>query len=142
MAKRSTIGENPLDAVLRDNPLDTVVPEVAAAGLGRQRWPEIMAALQGQVEALSHGLAQVQAEMARVQDELRRAHGEMPALQKEVGRLNGEVAALKGFDSKALAAEMAQVKSQLSAIGEHVARFMASSRPPSDLPWWMGKKKA
>ncbi len=31
MAKRSTIGENPLDAVNQDHPLDTVVPDRSAA---------------------------------------------------------------------------------------------------------------
>ncbi len=30
MAKRSTIGENPLDAVMPENPLDTVVPDLSA----------------------------------------------------------------------------------------------------------------
>ena len=42
MAKRSTIGENPLDAVNQENPLDTVVPDLSAvasdpAGGNRRR---------------------------------------------------------------------------------------------------------
>ena len=43
MAKRSTIGENPLDAVNQENPLDTVVPDLSAvtrAGRG-QPAPEV-----------------------------------------------------------------------------------------------------
>ena len=43
MAKRSTIGENPLDAVNQEHPLDTVVPDLSvAARSGRgQPAPEI-----------------------------------------------------------------------------------------------------
>ena len=40
MAKRSTIGENPLDAVNHEHPLDTVVPDLSAAartGRGNRR---------------------------------------------------------------------------------------------------------
>ena len=37
MAKRSTIGENPLDAVNHEHPLDTVVPDLSArTGRGRE----------------------------------------------------------------------------------------------------------
>ena len=40
MAKRSTIGENPLDAVNQEHPLDTVVPDLSAvARTGRGQPP-------------------------------------------------------------------------------------------------------
>ena len=44
MAKRSTIGENPLDAVNQENPLDSVVPDLSAVTRGgrgnrRRKWP-------------------------------------------------------------------------------------------------------
>ena len=40
MAKRSTIGENPLDAVNQEHPLDTVVPDLSGrTGRGnRRKW--------------------------------------------------------------------------------------------------------
>ena len=44
MAKRSTIGENPLDAVIRENPLDTVVPDLSVVTkAGRMAAPELAA---------------------------------------------------------------------------------------------------
>ena len=43
MAKRSTIGENPLDAVNQENPLDSVVPDRSAMTRGGrgQSAPEV-----------------------------------------------------------------------------------------------------
>ena len=58
MAKRSTIGENPLDAVNQEHPLDTVVPDLsAAARTGRgQPPPEVSPEVQARLAELEAGL--------------------------------------------------------------------------------------
>ena len=57
MAKRSTIGENPLDAPVADNPLDTVLP---GAGMASRT-----ARVEERLDLLEAGLAGLQAEAAR-----------------------------------------------------------------------------
>ena len=58
MAKRSTIGENPLDAVNQEHPLDTVVPDLSvAARSGRgQPAPELAPEVQERLQELEAGL--------------------------------------------------------------------------------------
>ena len=66
MAKRSTIGENPLDAVNQENPLDTVVPDrsaVARTGRG-QSPPEVPPEVQAHLAELEAGLKKLVTEVA------------------------------------------------------------------------------
>jgi hypothetical protein len=141
MVKRSTIGENPLDAVMQENPLDTVVPDLSAAGrTGRgQPAPEVSPAVQERLQELEAGLKTLRPEVARVQGAL----GETASLKTEVGGVKGELAKLRhevdhlkveAAAAKALQAEMTQLQDELARI--------RASAGPGDLPWWMrGKKK-
>jgi len=139
MAKRSTIGENPLDAVNHEHPLDTVVPDLsAAARTGRgpavvdpeaeARLGALEAGLKTLVAAVA-GLKTAAAEAASLKGALAGLSGELAGLRREVDQLKAEAAA-----AKALQAEVAQFKAELAQI--------RSSATPGDLPFWMrGKKK-
>ena len=66
MAKRSTIGENPLDAINQEHPLDTVVPDrsaVTRTGRG-QPPPEVDPEVQARLADLEAGLKTLRAEVA------------------------------------------------------------------------------
>lgn len=141
MAKRSTIGENPLDAVVQENPLDTVVPDLSVVAKTGRVHPtaEALAELQERVLALEAGLktqkTQVAAattavtEAASLKGALGRAQEELAGLRREVERLATEAAA-----AKALEAEVTLLKGELAHI--------RAAAGPGDLPWWMrGKKK-
>jgi len=141
MAKRSTIGENPLDAVNQENPLDTVVPDLSAmtrTGRG-QPAPEVPPEVQERLEELeaglktlrteAAGLKTVPAEAASLKGTITGLQGELAELRREVDRLKAEAAAVK-----ALQAEVTQFKAELAQI--------RASAGPGDLPFWMrGKKK-
>ena len=141
MAKRSTIGENPLDALVQENPLDTVVPDlslVAKTGRG-QPAAEVLAGMQERVLALEAGYKTLKTEMAAAKAALTAAaslknavegvQGELARLSREVEQLTAEAAA-----GKTLAAEVSRLQEELAQI-----RVAAG---PGDLPWWMrGKKK-
>ena len=65
MAKRSTIGENPLDALVQDHPLDTVVPDlsvVARTGRGHTA-AAALSELQERVVALEADLKTLKTDM-------------------------------------------------------------------------------
>jgi hypothetical protein len=141
MAKRSTIGENPLDAVNQDHPLDTVVPDLSAvARPGRgQPPPEVPPEVQAHLAALEAGLKTlvaevagfkgVAAETASLKATVAGFSGELAGLRREVDQLKAETAA-----AKALQAEVSQFKAELAQI--------RASAGPGDLPFWMrGKKK-
>ena len=113
MAKRSTIGENPLDAVNQENPLDTVVPDLSVMTRGGrgQPAPEVPPEVQARLQELEAGLKTLRTEVAGLKT--------VPA----------EAAAVK-----ALQAEVTQFKAELAQI--------RASAGPGDLPFWMrGKKK-
>lgn len=140
MAKRSTIGENPLDAVNRENPLDSVVPDLSAvARTGRGQPPALPPEVQERLQELEAGLKTVRAEVAGLKTAAAEAASlkgtiaglpnELAGLRREVDQLKAEAAAVK-----ALQAEVTQFKAE-------VAQLRASAGP-GDLPFWMrGKKK-
>ena len=141
MAKRSTIGENPLDAVNQEHPLDTVVPDLSVAargGRGQQppeASPEVQARLAEQEAGLKAlrtevaGLKTVAAEVAALKGTVAGLPGELAGVRREVALLKAEVAAVK-----ALQGEVTQLKADLAQI--------RASAGPGDLPFWMrGKKK-
>ena len=141
MAKRSTIGENPLDAVNHENPLDTVVPDlsvVARTGRG-QTPPEVPPEVQTRLAELEAGLKTLRAEVpglktaaveaASLKATIAGLSGELAGLRREADQLKTEAAA-----AKALQAEVSQFKAELAQI--------RASAGPGDLPFWMrGKKK-
>ena len=141
MAKRSTIGENPLDAVNQEHPLDTVVPDLSAAtrtGRG-QSPPEVdpevrarLADLEAAFKTLRAevaGLKTMAAEAASLKATIAGLANELAGLRREVDQLKAEAAA-----AKALQAEVTQFKADLAQI--------RASAGPGDLPFWMrGKKK-
>lgn len=140
MAKRSTIGENPLDALVQENPLDTVVPDlsiVTKTGRGQQA-AEALAEIQERVLAMEGGLktlgTQVAAtkaaamETASLKGAVDKAQVELAQLRREVDQLTALAAA-----GKALAAEVALLKEELAQI--------RAATGPGDLPWWMRGKK-
>ena len=90
MAKRSTIGENPLDAVNQENPLDSVVPDLAAVtrtGRG-QPPPEVSPEVQARLQELEAGLKTLMTQVAG----LKTLAGEAAALKGTVAGLPGEIA--------------------------------------------------
>ena len=141
MAKRSTIGENPLDAVNQENPLDTLVPDLSAmtrTGRG-QPPPEVPPEVQARLAELEAGLKALRTEAAglkttageaaSLKSTINQSQGELAGLRREVEALKAEAAAVK-----ALQAELTQLKAELAQI--------RASAGPGDLPFWMrGKKK-
>jgi ribosomal protein L29 len=138
MAKRSTIGENPLDAVNQEHPLDTVVPDRSARS-GRGQPPEVDPEVQARLAELEAGLKTLRAEMTGLKTAAAEAaalkatiaglSGEVTGLRREVDQLKAEAAA-----AKALQAEVIQFKAELAQL--------RASAAPGDLPFWMrGKKK-
>jgi hypothetical protein len=140
MAKRSTIGENPLDAVNQEHPLDTVVPDLSAVTrTGRGQPPEVdpevlarLAELEGGLKTLRAevaGLKAAAAEAAALKATIAGLPGELAGLRREVDQLKVEAAA-----AKALQAEVTRFKAELDQV--------RASAGPGDLPFWMrGKKK-
>ena len=141
MAKRSTIGENPLDAVNQEHPLDTVVPDlsVAARGGRGQSPPEVSPEVQARLQELEAGLKALRTEVAglkattgegaSVKGTVTQLQGELAGLRREVEAFKAEAPAIK-----ALQAEVTQFKGDLAQI--------RASAGPGDLPFWMrGKKK-
>jgi hypothetical protein len=141
MAKRSTIGENPLDAMIQDHPLDSVVPDLSvAAKTGRgQAGVGALNELQARVVALEAGSKTLKTEVmagytaattaaASLKGALSGMQEELARVRREVERLAGEAAA-----TKALAAEVTLLKEELAQI--------RAAAGPGDLPWWMRGKK-
>jgi len=131
MAKRSTIGENPLDAPVAENPLDTMLPGPEAANR--------TARVEERLDLLEAGLAGFQAEAARVK-------GLEPGISREAVQLKTEMASLKGEVARLqaalplLQAEMAPLKAEVAGLKAEMAQLRARMTP-SDLPWWMGGRK-
>jgi peptidoglycan hydrolase CwlO-like protein len=124
MAKRSTIGENPLDVVRSESPLDAVVPGPSAPAVGR---PHLPAEVLQRLERLESGLKNAGAEGAQLK-------GELAALKSEGARDRAELAQLKP--------ELARLAAELAALRDELNQLQAALRTPSDLPWWMrGRKK-
>ena len=72
MAKRPTIGENPLDAVMAETPLDTVLPMGGpqAARLPEEPSPEVkkrLAALEAEVKALKGEISLLKGKLQEMQ---------------------------------------------------------------------------
>ena len=83
MAKRSTIGENPLDAVSQEHPLDTVVPDLSARTGRGQPPPEVDPEVQARLAELEAGLKTLRAEMTG----LKTAAAEAAALKGTIAGL-------------------------------------------------------
>ena len=141
MAKRSTIGENPLDAVIQEHPLNTVVPDLSAAARGGrgQAAPEVDPEVKAHLQEMEAGLKTLAAEVAG----LKAAAADAAALKASVAVLPNELAGLRrevdqlkaeAATAKALQAEVTQFKAELAQL--------RASAAPGDLPFWMrGKKK-
>jgi len=138
MAKRSTIGENPLDAVNHEHPLDTVVPDLSVVARTGRGQPAVGPEVQARVAELEAGLKTLVAEVARYKTAAAEAvslkatiaalSGELAGVRREVDQLKVEAAA-----AKALQAEVTQFKAELAQI--------RASAAPGDLPFWMRGKK-
>ncbi len=96
MAKRRTIGENPLDAVTPGTPLDVVVPDPQAApraGRGRaeEELREKMAQLAKETGARLGQMAQETREaLARLEAEILAVKGEVAQLRAELLKLQAK----------------------------------------------------
>jgi predicted nuclease with TOPRIM domain len=131
MAKRSTIGENPLDAERSESPLDAVVPDLSAPRLGRAQ--ELATEVKERLEKMEAGLkaavaeaAQLRGWIAPLKDEAARATADAAQLKSELARLSGEMNRLKG---------------ELDGLKAEWSQLRAAGRMPSDIPWWMGGRK-
>ena len=141
MAKRSTIGENPLDAVIQEHPLNTVVPDLSAVTRGgrgqppaevdpevKARLEELEVVLKGLVSEVA-GLKTAAAEAASLKGTIAGLPDELAGLRREIDQLKAEAGA-----AKALQAEVIRFKAELAQL--------RASAAPGDLPFWMrGKKK-
>ena len=87
MAKRSTIGENPLDAVNQEHPLNTVVPDLSAVTRGGrgQPAPEVSPEVQERLQELEAGLKALRTEVAG----LKASAGEAAAVKGTIAPLPG-----------------------------------------------------
>jgi hypothetical protein len=141
MAKRSTIGENPLDALIQGHPLNTVVPDLSAVTRGGRvpPPPEVDPEVQARLAELEAGLKTLRpevagfkaaaAETASLKAAITGLPGELAGLRREVDQRKTEAAA-----AKALLAEVIQFKAELAQL--------RASAGPGDLPSGMrGKKK-
>ncbi|HZE21062.1 MAG TPA: hypothetical protein VE082_03325 [Desulfobaccales bacterium] len=134
MAKRSTIGENPLDAVIQDNPLDTVVPALSVAGKpGRGlAAPELAPEVKKRLQELEAGLRAMRGEVAGLKNSAKEA----ASLKAELARLRPEVEQLK-----AEAGAVSGLKAEVSRLTDELAQLKAVSAGAGDLPWWMRRRK-
>ncbi|MEJ2672319.1 MAG: hypothetical protein P8168_09000 [Deltaproteobacteria bacterium] len=140
MSKRSTIGENPLDALIQENPLDTVVPDLSiAAKIGRgQPIAELLAEVQERLGTLEMDLKTLKNEGAGIKAAAEKAsslQGVVGGVQEELVRLRRDVEQCQAevATGQALAAEVTRLQ-------EELAQFRAAAGP-GDLPWWMRKRK-
>ncbi len=134
MAKRSTIGENPLDFLVSENPLDTVVPGPEAASRATR--------LDERLDRLEAGIGELKLEVAGVRNLIpdnHRAKAEKDQLQSELTRMKGELERLTAALPQ-LQAELAPLKTEVVALKAEVAQLRARMTP-SDIPWWMGRKR-
>jgi DNA repair exonuclease SbcCD ATPase subunit len=139
MAKRSTIGKNPLDARLQENPLDTVVPDLTIAARGAGQAAAALSELEKRLTAMEEALAPLKTEVAGAGAAAAAAQslkGLIVDVQEELARLRQELEQLKAntANGSALAADLAQLKEELAKVRAGAA--------PADLPFWMrGRKK-
>jgi chromosome segregation ATPase len=131
MAKRSTIGENPLDAVRSESPLDAVVPDLSAPRPGRAQ--ELAPEVKERLEKMEAGLKAAAAEAAQLR-------GWIAPLKDEAGRATADVAQLKSELTR-LSGELSRLKGELDGLKAELAQLRAAGRTPSDIPWWMGGRK-
>jgi seryl-tRNA synthetase len=124
MAKRSTIGENPLDLLVAENALDTVVPGPAAAARG--------AKLEERLDRLEAGMAEVQVAVKPLGPEVDRNKGETSQVKAEMAGIKAELARLQAALPQ-LQAEVAELKAEVTQLRAKMV--------PSDIPWWMGGKR-
>jgi septal ring factor EnvC (AmiA/AmiB activator) len=131
MAKRSTIGENPLDAVRQESPLDAVVPDPSAPRFGRAQ--ELSPEVKERLEKLEAGLRAAVAEAAQLR-------GWVAPLKEETAKATTQAAQLKS-ELAGLSAEVSRVTGELAGLRAELAQLKTASRTPSDIPWWMGGRK-
>lgn len=88
MSRRSTIGENPLDAVVSGNPLDAVVPGPRGAPAGRSAAEpasdERLEQLEADIKKLRMQIAEVRMELAEVKNQLFRDSYLMAQLKEKL----------------------------------------------------------
>ena len=129
MAKRSTIGENPLDAVIQENPLDTVVPDLSAVTRGGrgQPAPEMPPEVQARLQELEAGLKALRTEVAG----LKAVAGEAASLKGTIAGLPGELAGLRREvdQLKAEAAAVKALQAEVTQLKDELARLRASAGP-------------
>ena len=131
MAKRSTIGENPLDAVRQESPLDAVVPDLSGSRFGRAQ--ELPPPVKERLEKLETGLRAAVAEAAHLR-------GWVAPLKEETAKIKTDTAQLKS-EMAGLSAEVSRLKAELADLRAELAQLKTASRSPSDIPWWMGGRK-
>jgi chromosome segregation ATPase len=131
MAKRSTIGENPLDAVRVESPLDTVVPDLSAPRFGRAQ--ELAPEVKERLEKLEAGLKAATAEAAQLR-------GWIAPLKDEAARANSQADQLK-VETARLSAEMSRTNGELAGLKAELAQLKMAGKTSSDIPWWMGGRK-
>jgi predicted nuclease with TOPRIM domain len=131
MAKRSTIGENPLDTERSENPLDSVVPDLSVPRLGRAQ--ELAPEVKERLEKMEAGVRAAVAEAAQLR-------GWIAPLKDEAARATADAARLKA-DLARLSGEMNRLKGELDGLKTEWSQLRAAGRTPSDIPWWMGGRK-
>jgi chromosome segregation ATPase len=119
MSKRRTIGENPLDAELSENPLEMVIPAPQAPVAAKAQ------ALQEQeLEAARTRAAALEAENQDLRERLQALEGDQQALKTEAAGLQAQadaaqqrVAELEG-ENQGLKSEITRLQAELSLLRE------------------------
>jgi chromosome segregation ATPase len=135
MAKPSTIGINPLDTQVQDNPLEAVVSATGPRGRGGHSADQAAALerledIQRSLEALRGEVTRLRGELTSLRGDLTLAKNEGAAAKTAAAPLRQEVARLQG--------ELAQMKVELAGLKGDFTRLKTT---PSDIPWWMGGRK-
>jgi chromosome segregation ATPase len=136
MAKPSTIGINPLDAQVQDNPLEAVVSATGTRAWGGQGLEQAAAALE-RLEEFQRTFAAFREELSRLRGEMTSLRGDL-TLAKNEGAAAHAAAAPRQQEVESLRRELTQVKAELAGL---MAEFTRIKSTPSDIPWWMGGRK-
>jgi chromosome segregation ATPase len=136
MAKSSTIGINPLDAQVQDNPLEAVVSATGTLARGGQGFEQAAAALE-RLEEFKLTFEAFRGELSRLRGEMTSLRGDLTLAKKEGAEARATTAPLQQEVAR-LRGELTQVKAELAGL---LGEFTRLKSTPSDIPWWMGGRK-
>lgn len=141
MAKRSTIGENPLDVVLGESPLDTLVPDPLAPPQPLpqpydQETQARRAALEAENQVLSAEINQLKTQESALRDELDQLKAQNQGLGAELAQLKAEDDARRTEltqqqeENGKLSAALEQLRAEITKLKEAESGRLAAAYAP------------